>query len=469
VAGLMDRIRLRGRHAPGAPEEQANIERTTFVAAEYPRFDSGGRPIVEFSPDVRTALGLNGVRIDFALAYERQAAVRLCVDFLAENIAHCALKVYRKQDDGDREEVPSSHPLRRLLRNPNGGVSSYEFIRDTIGDLAIYGNAHWVRRQAGDAQALVRVHPQYVTCKGGSPVVGPTFYEVDVGGGPVAFAPAFMTHFRCYNPTDIRVGISVLESLVSIMAEERYASRHRIAFWRNSARHEGWISRPKEAGRWTRDQRREFRADWQEAMSGTENAGKTAVLEDDMKWNPGSFSPKDAEFIEGRDWGLDMTATAFRIPLAVLSRKNTATFASTKEFHTMVYVDTLGPWMAMMEQAINVQLVPWFGDENLFVEFNVDEKLQGDFETQSEAMRRAIHVPYMSVNEARKIRNLPRLEDPDFDTPAKLQTYTYFSDPDPQDMITEPATPPLRQAAQDQEVGNGNNGNGHGAVQELHV
>lgn len=431
--------RRRGRHEEGEPEHAADVEKTTFGANTYPRFDSGGRPIVEFAPSVRTSLGLDtGVSASFGWVYRQQAAVRLCVDFLADNIAHCRIKVYRRQPDGSRQEVPD-HPLAVLLRNPSGRVSGYEFIRDTVADLAIYGNGHWVRRDAGDRRAprraLVRVSPIFVTNKGGSPVAGPTSYEVDVGGGPVPVTPDFMCHFRKYNPEDVRVGTSVLESLQTIIAEERFASRHRANFWRNAARFEGWIKRPKAAGRWSREQRAEFRDDWKAAMSGSDNAGVTAILEDDMELKEGSFSPRDSEFIAGREWGLDMVATAYHIPLALLSRKGTSTFASMKEFHIIEYVDTLGPWMAEIEKAINVQVVPWYEDPALFVEFNIEEKLQGDFESTAEAMRRAIHVPYMSVNEGRRMRNMPPVDDPDFDQPAKLSTYSYATQPAPPTVV----------------------------------
>jgi HK97 family phage portal protein len=321
-------------------------------------------------------------------------------------------------------------------------MSGFEFIRDTVADREVYGNAFWVKRRVGGRMALVRVNPCYVTGTGGHPAAGPTLYTIDVGGGPVEVSPSQMVHFRDYNPEDVRVGSSVLEALASVIAEEKAASNHRRGFWRNSARHEGWIKRPKGSGHWSREQRREFRADWQEAMAGAENAGRVAILEDDMELHGGSFSPKEAEFIEGREWGLNMVATGFRIPLSVLSRGGTFTFASMKEFHIVVYVDTLGPRMAEIEKAINTQLVPDFNDPDLFVEFNIEEKLQGDFETQSEAMRRAIHVPYMSVNEARAIRNLPRVADPDFDRPAKLMTYEYATTPTaPRVIRSQPGLP----------------------------
>lgn len=446
------RRKERGRHEPGGPEAQLAVERSTFGAAAVPRFDSGGRPIVDFTPQIREALGLDGSRVGLAELYRSQPNVRICVDFLATNVAHCKLKVYRKKANGEREEVEDTHPLVQLLANPNGIVSGYEFMRDTMSDLAVYGNGFWVRRAVGDQTALVRVHPTYVTVRGGSPVTGPDFYTIDVGGGPVRISTDDMVHFRLYNPEDCRTGISVLEALRYVLAEERATQKHRVKFWRNAARFEGWIKRPKESGHWTPEQRAEFRTEWQGAMAGESNAGRTAILEDGMSLESGSFSPRDSEFIEGREFGLDLCATTFQIPLAVLSRKNTATFASIKEFHTIVYVDTLGPWMAMLEKAINIQLVPFYRtfdrlDRGLYVEFNVDEKLQGDFESQAEALRRAIHVPYMAVNEARALRNLPRIPDEDFDKPAKATNYTYASAPAPPEIVRPVREIPEREAA----------------------
>lgn len=421
--------RPKGKHEPGSTEPTSVEGPSPIVTAEFPRFDSGGRPIVEFTPEARTMMRLDGVRSDFADIYRKQFAVRICIDFLADNIAHCRLKVYRKQADGSRVEEPG-HPLAKLLDKPQPGVSGFDFIRDTVADSAIFGNGHWVLRRAGDSKALVRVMAPFVTGKGGSPVGGPKEYIVDVGGGPVPVRTEDMIHFRQYNPSDIRVGTSVLEALQSVLSEEAAVSRHRRHYWDNAARQEGWIKRPKGAGRWNRTQRREFREDWQAAHSGPNNAGKTAILEDDMELHPYSFSPRDSEFIEGRNWGLDVVATAFHIPLAALSRGGSQTFASMKEFHTMVYVDTLGPWMAMMEKTINVQLVPIFRDPDIFVEFNIEEKLQGDFESQALAMRSAGHVPYMSVNDLRAIRNMKPIGNPNdpnnpFNTPAQPANYNY--------------------------------------------
>jgi hypothetical protein len=84
----------------------------------------------------------------------------------------------------------------------------------------------------------------------------------------------------------------------------------------------------------------------------------------------------------------------------------------------------------MIENAVNAQLVPDFGDTDLYVEFNIEEKLQGDFEQQANAARQTVQVPHMSVNEIREKRGLPRVDDPRYDMPARPTNYTYGDEPE---------------------------------------
>ena len=273
-----------------------------------------------------------------------------------------------------------------------------------------------------------------MTLKGGSVLEGPGIYQVDMqnGKGPIDFKPSEIVHFHGYSAHENRFGTSPLDALRGMLNEESAATTSRESYFVNGARIPGVILRPPEpeGEEWSDTARTRFLNDWRNNFAGSENAGYTPILEDGMDFKETAFSPKDSEFIEGREWGLDITATMFNIPLAVLSRKGTSTFASQKEFRKQLYVDTLGPWNAGLEGDIYVQLVPDFGDETLFVEFNIEEKLQGDFEQQAEAFKNAGQVPFMAVNEMRRLRGLPPIDDEDFDIPARPLNYRYATDPE---------------------------------------
>jgi hypothetical protein len=77
----------------------------------------------------------------------------------------------------------------------------------------------------------------------------------------------------------------------------------------------------------------------------------------------------------------------------------------------MLYGDTLGPIIAQLEDRLNLFLVPAYESRaNVYVEFNIDEKLQGNFEEQSAAMSSAIGAPWMTRNEGRSLRNMPAVD-----------------------------------------------------------
>jgi len=172
-----------------------------------------------------------------------------------------------------------------------------------------------------------------------------------------------------------------------------------------------------------------------------------AVAEDGMKYITAGFSPRDSEFIAGREWALDIAATTFAIPLAMLSRNDSQAFASMREFHKILYTDVLGPWDANIESTINTQMVPQLDPEGIYVEFNIDEKMQGDFEEQANAARSSVQVPWLSVDDMRAKRGEPPLGAP-YDKPAIPSNYIMGGEPDAEPQ-SEPDTNVVRLAQQE--------------------
>lgn len=406
-------------------------DRKLFGAGPFTGTDKHGTQVVQFTPGAVESVRLFSESASLGTLYGKHWAVQTIVDFLAWNIAQLNFKVYRKVSDTERQPASDS-PLATLLNRPNGHTSRFDLIRGTVSDLAIYDNAYWLKRFIGNARELFRIPPEFVTIVGGDIIRGPSEYRIDVnnGRGQVSFKPSEVVHFHGYNALDTRVGSSPLVGLKSLLAEEFQASRHRGGYWANSARREGVIERPLDAPALDEAGMKRLREAWAGETAGIANAGKTAVLEEGSHWVDSSWSPKDSEFIPGRQFVFDTVGTAYHIPLAMLSRSSTPTFASMKEFHKVLYVDVLGPWNALIEQGMWLQLIPDFNDPDLFVEANIEEKLQGDFETQADALRSHVQVPDTSVNDALRIQNREPYGDPNdpanpFNWPAKPSNYVY--------------------------------------------
>jgi len=345
---------------------------------------------------------------DYAALYRTQPNVRVCVDFLARNIAQLGLHVFRRVDENDRVRL-RDHPLARVLKQPlprQFKMTRYRLIESLISDLGIYYNAFWLKMRGDNgALGLLRIPPPMMTVKGG---LVPTQYEVTLSGRPKTFEPEEIVHFRGYNPENPVAGISPLETLRRILAEEHAAGDYREHFWQNAARMHGIIERPEGAPEWSETARGRFKSEFEALYSGNKGSGKTAVLEEGMTWKTVEFNAQESEYLAGRKLTREECARAYHIPLPMVGILDHATFSNIREQHKHLYQDSLGPWLAMVEEDIMLQLLPDFEDsDGVYIEFNIQEKLQGNFDEQVKALQSAVGRPWMTANEARARLNLP--------------------------------------------------------------
>ena len=91
-----------------------------------------------------------------------------------------------------------------------------------------------------------------------------------------------------------------------------------------------------------------------------------------------------------------------------------------REFRKSLYGDSLGPVMKMIEEILNHVLIPRLAEVDStidpsrhYIEFNVEERLRASFEEKAAVTSTAVGAPWMTVNEARAMNNLPALDDGD--------------------------------------------------------
>lgn len=348
---------------------------------------------------------------DYATLYRTQPNVRTCVDFLARNIAQLGLHVFRRVNETDRQRL-RDHPLARLIAQPNPYTTRYRLIEALMGDLGVWFNAYWLKVRGGGGQlALLRIPPALVSVAGG---LVPTAYEINLGSKTLKLAPDEIVHFRGFNAESSVLGLSPLETLRRVLAEEAASADYREHFWQNSARMNGIIMRPKDAGQWSLAARERFKREFEALYSGGENSGRTAILEEGMTWKETTFNAQESEYLAGRKLTREECARAYHIPLPMVGILDHATFSNIREQHKNLYQDALGPWLTMIEEEIELQLLREMEDsDGVYCEFNIQEKLAGSFEEQVASLQSAVGVPWMTVNEARARMNLPSQKDGD--------------------------------------------------------
>lgn len=357
----------------------------------------------------------DGFRRTYAQIYRQQPAVRTVVDFFSRNIAQIALQMFRRVADDDRVRI-TDHPLVQTLNRPNPWTSRFRFFESTVQDLGVYSNAYWLKLRTPGRLGLVRLPASEVAVKGS---LMPTAFEWTPPGQPKKdLDPADVVHYHFYDPENPSLGYPVTETLRRVLAEEYAAGEYRQHFWKNAARAESVIERPATAPTWKPDQRDAFRAQWQQFAGA--KSGMTPILEDGMQLKLIGFSAKDSEYISARKLSREEVAAAYHVPLPMVGILEHATFSNIREQHKQLYQDCLGPWLTMLQEEIELQLLPEFDDvEDVYLEFNIAAKLAGSFEEQSSSLSTAVGRPYMRVNEARARLNLPRDPDPESDRIAR--------------------------------------------------
>lgn len=350
---------------------------------------------------------------DYAELWRTQPAVRTVVTFLARNIAQLGLPLYRRDGDSDRTRL-QDHPLAAMLRQPNPWTTRYRLINSLVHDFGIYDVAYWLKTKVdGQTRGLVRIPPTMIAPAGDN-WLSPEYFTVTGQKGKKDIPADQIVYFRGYG-LDQDSGVSPLEALRQILREEFTGSQMREQIMRNGARASGYLKRPpeRESGKWSTEARERFRSQWKAQYTGEgAEAGGTPILEDGMDFLPASQTAKELQYIEGRKLTREEVATAYFIPPPMVGILDHATFANIREQHKMLYQDTLGPWLVMFEEEIELQLLPDFESkaQNFYVEFNLREKLTGDLIERGGVIQQAVGGPWMTVNEARALDNRPPVD-----------------------------------------------------------
>lgn len=382
----------------------------------------------------------------YGAIYRAQPAVRTVIGFLARNIAQLGIHIFDRVDDNNRVRL-SDHPLARLIERPlprEYKVTRYKLISDLMHDLGIFDQSLWVKIRTDDqVGGLLRIPPYRVFPRGRN-WTHPEFFEIRGNSRKVELGPDEVVFIRGYSPDDSREGVPPIESLRQLLAEDIEGARYREQMWQSGSRMSGYIQRPVEAPRWSAPARTRFRDEWDAQFRGIEaSQSYTPILEDGMTWVQAGITPEQAQYVENRRLTREEVAAAYFIPPSMVAASD-APFASLREQHQMLYQDALGPWLELISQEIELQLLPDFEPEyptTVYVEFNINDKLKGSFEDQASSMSTLVGRPVMTANEGRARLNLPQLEEGDgLVTPLNVMI---GGQPNPQNPLEEPnATQP---------------------------
>lgn len=355
------------------------------------------RPTYHISFDMADAMTIIQGQSETEL-YKTQPHLRTVISFLADNVAQVGLKEFRRISDTDRQRITDS-PLINLLKQPNPDMTGFELLRQLTADLALHDVAYWIVTQAPDRDMerfggwqIRPIPPSWVTAKQEGSVFAPASYRVDtgLGRGWIDVPAEDMLVFHGWNPTDPTNGVTPVMALKDIINEQIQAWSYRTQTWQRGGRVGTVLVRPKDAPPWDDTARERFARGWKEFTDKGARAGSTPLLEDGMELKRLGFNAREEEFSEVTKLSLQTVASIYHVSPVMVGILDNANFSNTKEFRKMLYSETLGPTMRMIEDRLNTFLATMIGADPLdYVEFDIRAKLSGDFEEQASVL---IHI-----------------------------------------------------------------------------
>lgn len=325
-------------------------------------------------------------------------AVYACVTLIANDIGKLRQRLMKLDDNGIWKETtsPSFSPV---LKKPNSYQNHVQFKQWWQTSKLINGNTYALKKrdQRGVVVGLYLLDPCRVL-----PLVtdnGSVYYQLSndnlnrVGDG-VTVPASEIIHDRMNCLFHPLVGVSPLYAAAQAACQSLKMQNDSSTFFANGARPGGILSAP---GAISDETATRLKAHWDANYTG-QNAGKVAVVGDDLKFQQMKMSATDSQLIEQFKLTAEMVCTAFHVPPSKVGVTTSATGTTAAQENQKYYSDCIQVLVEEYEACLDDGLsLP----DKLGVELDLDGLLRMDMGSLVETLKTAVGAGIMAPNEAR--------------------------------------------------------------------
>lgn len=350
-------------------------------------------------------------------AYQKNVIAYRCIRLVSQNAATVPWVIY--QGKGDRRRALEDHPLKSLLENPNPMQGGAELFEALFGFYLIAGNSYLEGVGAPHAppRELWTLRPDRMRVIPGKQGV-PSAYRYQIGGEAIDFAVDTLTgasqvlHLKTFHPLDDWYGMSPLESAAASIDQHNDAAKWNAALLQASGRPSGALvykpAHPDGTATLTDEQRQTLKNEMEAFFQGPENAGRPLVLEGGLDWRDMSFSPKDMDWLAGKDVSAREIALAFHVPPQLIGIQGSLTFANFEQARLALFDDAVIPLLDHVKDELNKWLCPQFGND-IAIGYDMDA-IEAFAPRREKTWARISNADFMTVNEKRLALGLSPLD-----------------------------------------------------------
>lgn len=325
-------------------------------------------------------------------------AVLACLQVRAETFSSLPGGVFQK--DGETRVGRSDHPVARLLFDrPNDLMTSKEFWRWKSIRTDTDGNSHarviWKNGYPDSAWPLYRARPTPIIDRGrlvyrysGDDLTPADDYPADE-----------ILHWKgsiLKTPLEGASLIDLCRDAIGLsMDSERFFAR----FLNNGSHFPGYLETDhtlkKEDINALQEQLKGF--------SGVLNAGTLRIFDRGLKYQQNPMNIKDADLTLQQRWNLEQACRIFRVPLPLVQDWTHGTYTNNEQGGLWFAQHTIAPICIDTEAVCRKLFLR--GEEDLYIKFNVDGLLRGDFAARMSGYATAIAAGFMTRAQPRKLED----------------------------------------------------------------
>lgn len=349
------------------------------------------------------------------------SSVWACIRLLSDAVSMMPLHGYTMQN-GIR--VPTPDPT--LIVKPSADATTTEWVYMTMVSLLLRGNFYGrvtLRDSMGYPTQVEPMDPDKVNLQTDSS--GRTTYSYDSQVIPTSE----VVHIRAFRLPGRARGLSPIQYAAATINTDAAASGFGLDFFTNGAHPSGILST---ATTLTQDQALTAKERFIAAVKGRE----PAILSGGLSYQQIQVKPEESQFLATQEYGVREIARIFGVPPEMIAANSgsSMTYANVEQRALDFLTYSVQPWLTRLEAAL-AQLLPG----HRHVRFDTSILTRTDFLTTMQATAIGIASKQETPDEARALRDLPPLTQPQKDL---LDLVPLEVTPTGRPKATSPSSPP---------------------------
>ena len=372
---------------------------------------TGGRLVTPDKGSQMAGTSAHGVVGDSVVTDERNmqiSTVWACIRLISTVTASLPLDVYQTKND-QRTKVDNSHPLAKLLRfRPNNFMTALEFREAMTMQLCAYGNAyaHVERNGVGDVISMVPLMSANMEVRlsdNGKNII----YRYRRDTEYADFSQKEIFHLKGFGFNGL-TGLSPLAFSAKSAGVAIAMEDNQREFFANGAKSPQILMTDGKV--LTKEQRGQLEENFKEIAGGPVKK-RLWILESGFTTQPIGVSPQDSEILAARKFQVAELARFYGVPPHLVGDVDkTTSWGSGIEQQNLGFLQyTLKPYLDRWEYSIERWLVKESEQGIIHAEHNLDGLLRGDSTSRASFMQIMVNTGIRTVNEVRRLDNLPPL------------------------------------------------------------